>query len=190
MTAVARPTRSVVNQRHDPSPGEKFPRTARRGTKEAGVPAVAALLVALMLPRGHGRLMLQSRNPAVQPKIELNYRSDAEDERRLMAGVRFAWTVLKSEPMANAYQRIAGLSEMVVGSDEQLKSYMRANSRCHQLQSGMVLKGKYGSHAPIALPAEISRHKPVMNSRFVPPFTCADLQTFTDVLAFIDRSSI
>jgi choline dehydrogenase-like flavoprotein len=101
--------------------------------EEAGVPVVAALRVALMLPRGHGRLMLQSRDPAVQPKIELNYCSDFEDERRLMEGIRLAWTVLRSEAMANAYQRIAGLSEKVVGSDEQLKSYMRANigTYCH-----------------------------------------------------------
>jgi choline dehydrogenase len=69
----------------------------------------------------------------VQPRIELNYCSDPEDERRLMEGVRLAWKLLRSEPMANSYQRIAGLSEKVVGSDEQLKSYMRANigTYCH-----------------------------------------------------------
>ena len=35
--------------------------------------------------------------------------------------------------MANSYQRIAGLSEKVVSSDEQLKSYIRANvgTYCH-----------------------------------------------------------
>jgi choline dehydrogenase len=44
--------------------------------EEAGVPVVAALRVALMLPRGHGRMVLASSDPAVQPKIELNYCSD------------------------------------------------------------------------------------------------------------------
>jgi choline dehydrogenase len=108
-------------------------RSAPALMEEAGVPVVAALRVALMLPRGHGRLTVQSRDPAVQPRIELNYCSDPEDERRLMEGVRLAWKVLRSEPMANSYQRIAGLSEKVVGSDEQLKSYMRANvgTYCH-----------------------------------------------------------
>ena len=38
--------------------------------EEAGVPVVAALRVALMLPRSHGRLSLASRDPAVQPTIE------------------------------------------------------------------------------------------------------------------------
>src|SRR6185312_14293268 len=34
---------------------------------DAGVPLVAALRVAVMSPRGHGNLTLQSRDPAVQP---------------------------------------------------------------------------------------------------------------------------
>jgi choline dehydrogenase len=50
-----------------------------------------------------------------------------------MEGVRLAWKVLRSDEMANAYQRVAGLSDEVVGSDERLKAYMRANIRsfCH-----------------------------------------------------------
>jgi choline dehydrogenase-like flavoprotein len=101
--------------------------------EEAGVPVVAVLRVALMLPRGHGRLTLQSRDPAVQPIIDLNYCSHPEDERRLMEGVRVAWKVLRSKPMANSYRRIAGLSAEIVASDEQLKRYIRANigTYCH-----------------------------------------------------------
>lgn len=108
-------------------------RSAPALMEEAGVPVVAALRVALMLPRGYGRLSLVSHDPAMQPKIDLNYCSDPEDERRLMEGVRLAWKVLRSPAMANAYQRIAGLSEKIVGSDEQLKSYVRANigTYCH-----------------------------------------------------------
>jgi choline dehydrogenase len=108
-------------------------RSAPALMSEASVPVVAALRVALMLPRGHGRLSLVSPDPAVQPKIELNYCSETEDERRLMEGIRLAWQVLKSQAMTSAYQRVAGLSEKIVSSDEQLKSYMRANigTYCH-----------------------------------------------------------
>jgi choline dehydrogenase len=108
-------------------------RSAPALMEEAGVPVVAVLRVALMLPNGHGRLMVQSRDPAVQPKIELDYCSHPEDERRLMEGVRLAWKVLRSEPMTNCYQRIASLSEKVISSDEQLKRYIRANigTYCH-----------------------------------------------------------
>jgi choline dehydrogenase len=106
--------------------------------EEAGVPVVAALRVALMRPRGHGRLSLVSRDPAVQPKIELNYCAEPEDERCLMEGVRLAWKVLRTEPMADAYQRIAGLSEQIVESDGLLNSYMRANIGTYCHASGTV----------------------------------------------------
>lgn len=55
---------------------------------EAGVPVVAALVTALMVPRGHGKLTLTSKDPVVQPQIDLNYCADPEDMRRLMDGVR------------------------------------------------------------------------------------------------------
>ena len=102
---------------------------------EAGVAVVAALRVALMVPNGHGRLTLGSANPAAQPKIELNYCSDPGDTRRLVAGVRQAWQVLRSGAMADAYQRIAGLTEDVVASDDRLAAYIRANigTYCHAL---------------------------------------------------------
>jgi choline dehydrogenase len=108
-------------------------RSAPALVEEAGVPVVAALRVALMLPRGHGRLTLVSADPAAQPKIELNYCAHPVDEKRLMDGVRLAWTVLHSAPMAKAYQRMAGLSDEIVSSDEKLKGYIRANigTYCH-----------------------------------------------------------
>jgi choline dehydrogenase len=113
-------------------------RSAPAIMEEAGVPVVAALRVALMLPLGHGRLTLQSRDPAVQPEIELNYCTHPEDERRLMEGVRIAWKVLKSPVMANAYKRIAGLTDEIVGSDDALRKYMRANIGTYCHASGTV----------------------------------------------------
>jgi len=101
--------------------------------EEAGVAVVAALRVALMLPQGYGRLTLQSRDPVDQPRIDLNYCSDPEDERRLIEGVRVAWKVMRSPPMKDAFERVAGLSDSIIDSDEQLKKYIRANigTYCH-----------------------------------------------------------
>jgi choline dehydrogenase len=101
--------------------------------EEAGVPVVAALRVALMCPLGYGRLTLQARDPAIQPRIEFNYCARPEDEWRLLQGVRLAWKVIQSEPMAKSYQRVAGLTEPITLSDERLKSYIRANigTYCH-----------------------------------------------------------
>lgn len=101
--------------------------------EEAGVAVVAAMRVALMLPRGHGRLRLASADPAIPPVIELNYCAHPADEQRLVDGVRLAWTVLRSAAMAPAYRRVAGLSETIVNSDELLKLYIRGNigTYCH-----------------------------------------------------------
>jgi len=105
---------------------------------EVGAPVVAALRVALMLPLGHGRLALRSADVADQPNIDLNYCSDPEDMRRLMAGVRFAWRVITSDPMQHAYQRIAGLSAAIIDSDEELAAYVRGNIGTYCHASGTV----------------------------------------------------
>jgi choline dehydrogenase len=117
--------------------------------EEAGAPVVAILRVGLMLPCGHGHLALQSRDPTVQPRIELNYCAHREDERRLVEGVRLAWRVLASEPMANSFRRIAGLSEEIVASDEGLKSYIRANIGTYCHASGTVPIGPDSDHEAV-----------------------------------------
>lgn len=112
---------------------------------EAGMPVVAALRVALMCSRGHGRLTLASRDPAVQPRVELNYLADPADLRRLMDSVRKAWRLLNAPPLVNAYRKVAALNDAIVASDERLEAYMRANigTYCHALGT-----------APIASPRE------------------------------------
>lgn len=102
---------------------------------EAGVPVVAALRVALMFSHGFGKLRLASRDPAVQPTIELNYLADEDDLRRLMQGTRLAWQLIKMPPLANAYRRVVGLTEEIVASDDQLKRYMHdyIGTYCHAL---------------------------------------------------------
>ncbi len=110
----------------------------------AGVDSVAALRVAVMKQVGCGALTLTSSNPAVQPKIELNYCSDREDVRRLIDGVRLAWKLLHSDAMRKAYKRIAILDEGIIRSDEQLEKYIRENigTYCHAL--GTVPMGAEG----------------------------------------------
>jgi choline dehydrogenase len=106
----------------------------------AGVPVVAALVSALMVARGHGKLTLASRDPAVQPRIDLNFGTDPEDLRRLMDGVRRAWTLLHSTALAGAYLSIVGLTEDIVASDDRLKTHIRANigTYCHALGTAPI----------------------------------------------------
>jgi choline dehydrogenase len=107
---------------------------------EAGVPVVAALRVALMAPRGYGKLMLTNRDAAIQPRVELNYLADPEDVRRLMESTRKAWQLIRTPPLANAYKKIAGLNDEIVASDERLLAYMRANigTYCHALGTAPI----------------------------------------------------
>jgi choline dehydrogenase len=101
----------------------------------AGVPVVAALRVALMLPRGHGRLKLASTDPTVQPKIELDFAADPEDLRRLMHGTRLAWVLANSEPLNRETRGVVGLDADIVSSDERLRRYILDNvgTYCHAL---------------------------------------------------------
>lgn len=101
----------------------------------AGVPVVASLLAGLMVPRGHGRLTLTSTDPAAQPTIELNFGADPEDMRRLMAGVRVAWKVARSEHIRRETERVVVLSDDIIRSDDLLRDYVRSRvgSYCHAL---------------------------------------------------------
>jgi choline dehydrogenase len=94
---------------------------------EAGVPVVAVLVAALMVPRGHGRLRLASADVLVQPRIDLDFGADQEDMRRLMAGTRVAWKVARSESIKRETERVVDLNEEIVRSDALLHDYVRNN---------------------------------------------------------------
>jgi choline dehydrogenase len=103
--------------------------------ERAGVSVVALINVALMRPRGHGRLSLASTDPGVQPRIELNFCADGEDLRRLMTGTRLAWQIATAAPMLQDSERIVGLTKDIVRSDELLGAYVLDNigTYCHAL---------------------------------------------------------
>jgi choline dehydrogenase len=101
----------------------------------AGVSVVAVLRAALMVPRAHGHLRLTSTDPAVQPRIELNYGADPEDMRRLLLATRFAWGLANSAPLKRETQGVVALNEDIIASDNLLRSYIAENvgTYCHAL---------------------------------------------------------
>ena len=58
------------------------------------------LAAGLTRPRSVGRLWLDSRDPAVQPRIDLNFLADPLDRARLMEGVRLARRIGQTAPLA------------------------------------------------------------------------------------------
>lgn len=101
----------------------------------AGMPVVAVLRAALMLPRSHGSVRLASADPLAAPRIELNYLSHADDMRRLLALTRFARQIASSPQLSQAHQGIVAPTADTVRSDGLLSAYIVSNigTYCHAL---------------------------------------------------------
>lgn len=119
----------------------------------AGVPVVAVLRAALMLPRASGRVRLAGADPNLPPVIELNFLADAEDRRRLRLATRLAWQLARSEPLARRTDGVVAPAEFIVASDERLDAYLheQVGTYCHALgtvpmgprvNAGAVLDGR------------------------------------------------
>ena len=91
-----------------------------------GAPLAIGLPVALERPRSRGRLLLASSDPRTPPLIRLNFATDPEDLRRLMAGVRLAWQIAHQPEITRHTQHVALLREETVSSDDALAAYVRA----------------------------------------------------------------
>ena len=82
------------------------------------------LTVCPLRPRSRGWLAIRSADPAEHPRIVANYLADAHDRRLLVNGLRFARTLLDTEPL----KQFAG-GEYLPGkecmTDEQLLSFTR-----------------------------------------------------------------
>lgn len=117
--------------------------------RAAGVNVVAAVRVALLHPAGHGRLRLASADPSVAPVIELDFGRDDEDMRRLLAGMRLGWSVVRSAEMRTAYRGTPLLDDDIIRSDDRLSDYVRAQigTYCHAL--GAVPMGRDGDPAGV-----------------------------------------
>jgi choline dehydrogenase len=109
----------------------------------AGVPVVAVLRAALMLPRSSGRLRLASIDPLAAPMVDLSYLADTHDRVRLRQATRMAWRLARSAPMARQSDGVVALDEDTVASDDRLHSYMHAQigTYCHALGTARMGPG-------------------------------------------------
>jgi choline dehydrogenase len=91
-----------------------------------GTPLAIGLPVALERPHARGRLELVSTDPRVPPLIQLNFATDPQDLRRLVAGVRLAWQIAHQPEIARHTHHVALLTEQTMSSDDALAAYVRA----------------------------------------------------------------
>ena len=134
-----------------------------QAVKAVGAPLAIGLPVALERPHSRGRLSLASRDPHVHPLVELNYTADPEDLRRLVEGVRLAWQVAHEPELARHVERIALLSDETMGSDEALRTYVRATVATQFHPCGTARMGPTGD--PMAVIDQYCRVRAIPNLR-------------------------
>lgn len=71
-----------------------------------------ALAVGLTRPKSIGRVWIESRDPSVAPRIDLNFLAEANDRVRLLEGVRLSRQIAKTTPLADLID-----SELSPGQD-------------------------------------------------------------------------
>ena len=91
----------------------------------AGGETAFAVAPGVQLSESSGSVTLESRDPHDSPKIELNFVDNEADLRRLREGVRLAWDIATSAPVADFHDGIYGLEAATVADDEALNAYVR-----------------------------------------------------------------
>ena len=82
------------------------------------------LCVTLQRPKSAGRVCLRSASPEEQPMIDINLLADEEDERRMADGVRRAWELLISPPIAALTEEIISPAAELVADDDALRQFL------------------------------------------------------------------
>ncbi len=84
------------------------------------------LCATLQRPKSAGSVRLKSADPDEQPLIDINLLADEEDVRRMLDGVRVAWGLLNSGPIAAKTESILSPSAEVVADDDALREFLHA----------------------------------------------------------------
>ena len=103
-----------------------------QGLKAGTLPKAVTVHVVLLKPKSTGAVTLHSKHPHTPPCIRLQYFSQKEDLRALVAGVRLTRALLASPEAA---RELRVIQEVLPGNDvgaddDQLAMYVRENA-CH-----------------------------------------------------------
>lgn len=103
---------------------------ARTPQLRAAIPGIEFLFmlcVTLQRPRSSGSIRLRSTDPFEQPQIDLNLLAEEQDMEKMADGVRLAYRLMTSPPIAELTMAIARPTPEVVESEEAIRDYLRAN---------------------------------------------------------------
>jgi choline dehydrogenase-like flavoprotein len=83
-----------------------------------------AFLVAVQAETSRGRIVLESADPAVQPRIDYHYLSTEDDLRRMREVVRVTVRLLKSDAYRHLFRRLTELTNATLEDDGLLDRWM------------------------------------------------------------------
>jgi choline dehydrogenase len=92
-----------------------------------GVESAFMLCVTLQRPKSAGSVRLSSIDADTQPHIDINLLADEQDMERMVDGVRRAWSLLNSEPIAGLTTQVLRPDEATVAGDDQVREFLRGN---------------------------------------------------------------
>ncbi len=96
--------------------------------EELGTSVFPRLVASLQRPRSRGRLTLNSKDPHIQPRIELNYFDHPEDMRRMIEGMRICWQVANAPEIQALTEGVVGLTEQMVADDEAMEHAVKSTA--------------------------------------------------------------
>ncbi|HEX6677439.1 MAG TPA: mycofactocin system GMC family oxidoreductase MftG [Actinomycetes bacterium] len=113
-----------------------------RLAEAADDPAIAWLWVALLKPRARGRLRLRSADPATAPIVELGLLDHPDDLAGLLAGVRIARRLARTDPLGGLLgaERYPGAA--VADDGPQLEAAVRADASTYFHPVGTCRMGR------------------------------------------------
>lgn len=84
------------------------------------------LCVTLQRPKSAGTIRLRSADPEEPPQIDINLLAEEEDTRRMADGVRRAWRLLTSGPIAEKTAAVLSPAAELVADDDALHEFLHA----------------------------------------------------------------
>lgn len=106
-----------------------------------GADRVFMIGAGLQRPRARGRVTWPDMNPLSQPRIELRLADDRRDIERLAHGLRLAWRIARSDPMAPHLSHVALLDERVLDDRRALFRYVREHLATFKHPAGTARMG-------------------------------------------------
>jgi choline dehydrogenase len=132
-------------------------RTAQFPELQTALGTDLAIAVSAMLakPASRGRVDLIHRDATAAPKVSLNLATEAHDMAALVEGVRLAWRLMHSPPLAHRVARLFAWNQRIIDDDRLLRQAIATFVRGSWHPVGTARMGS--ANDPMAVTDELGR---------------------------------